>query len=566
MAILKWWTGSWLITQLTRDIAIVSVKTGNRVPLKRGDELSLKQGDEVYAIGAPLGLDLSITNGIVSGFRSIEDQFLLQTTAAIAPGSSGGPLFDRDGRVIGVTTSALNDSPGIYFSVGIGDVTRIMRSASTLVLPISSLPGNAKRESATTTKDTSEVDAISKLIAQKDYTTARNRLKPLVQKSPQDPTLNRMLGEIDLFEGQLQPAIEHLKTAVEGDSSDVSSKVFYAIGLFFAGRYDEAGHFQELAMEANPSAENLGILAEIYYAQQSYSKAETQAMKALGKDPSEHVSMEVIAGNVYWGRSKSGYSWKDIQSKLVAVKSDSYWVKIANALSLMQQKKYDDASSMLKSAKEDFFPDPVASNLLSYAYVQTGQIGLAREETEGALAIYPTNPRLLDQGMFLALIGHDEVAAGRYYSRLAEITPGGSDQLASACLYYYGIGKSAEAVDNCSKSAAANPKSHTAHSNLAWAALDADQFELALQEFGAAYNLVKDTWNDLTRIQTTDLFWGFAIAAYYTGDKKDCKKLLQEMKKSDPSLLTLTGLEQLPLVWSRKTTTRIELILRDVRP
>lgn len=127
-----------------RDITIVCVNTGTRAPLKLGDELSLKQGDEVYAIGAPRGLDLSITNGIVSGFRSIKDQFLLQSTAAIAPGSSGGPLFDSNGGVIGVTTSLLTDSPGIYFSVGIGDVARIMRSASTIALPISSSPGNGK--------------------------------------------------------------------------------------------------------------------------------------------------------------------------------------------------------------------------------------------------------------------------------------------------------------------------------------------------------------------------------------------------------------------------------------
>src|SRR6516165_347288 len=101
------------------DITVVVVKTGNRASVRLGDELSLKQGDEVYAIGAPRGLDLSITNGIVSGFRNIEDQFLLQTTAPIAPGSSGGPLFGKDGSVVGVTTAFLNDSPGIYFSVGI---------------------------------------------------------------------------------------------------------------------------------------------------------------------------------------------------------------------------------------------------------------------------------------------------------------------------------------------------------------------------------------------------------------------------------------------------------------
>jgi tetratricopeptide (TPR) repeat protein len=557
-----------LADNASRDIAILSVRTGGRAPLKVGDELSLKQGDEVYAIGAPKGLDLSITNGIVSGFRTIEDQFFLQTTAPIAPGSSGGPLFDRNGNVIGVTTSLLNDSPGIYFSVGMGDVSRIMRSASTMVLPLSSLSARseAEPEPPKTSKETSEIDSISKLIEAKDYSTARNRLTALMQKSPDDPTLNRMLGEVDVFVGQFETASEHLKVAVQGDPGDVDSKVLYAIALFFLHRYDESVHFQELAVQANPSAGNLGILAEIYYAQQNYTKAESQALAALKKDPSEDLSLEVIAGNIYWGRSLSGYSWKDVQTKLSTVKKDSYWVKIANALTLVQQKKYDDAAIALKTAKDDYFPDPAASNLLSYAYIETGQIGLAREENDGALASYPNNVRLLDQGMFLALIAHDDVAAGHYYSRLVAMTPSGPDQLAAACLYYYGIGRSAEAVGSCSKSAAARPKDHTAHSNLGWAALDGDEFKLALQEFGAAYGLVKDNWNDLTKTETVDLIWGFAIASYYTGDKKTCRKLLQDLNKTDPSLLTVTGLEQLPLVWSRKTTTRIELILRDVRP
>jgi S1-C subfamily serine protease/tetratricopeptide (TPR) repeat protein len=548
----------------TRDITIVSVKTGTRTHLKLGDELSLKQGDEVYAIGAPRGLDLSITNGIVSGFRSIEDQFLLQTTAAIAPGSSGGPLFDRDGSVIGVTTSLLTESPGIYFSVGIGDVARILRSASTIVLPISSLSGSAKVDSLA--KVSPEIQTISKMIDEKDYAAARDQLKPLIEKSPQDPTLNRMLGEVDLFEGHVQPAIAHLKVAVEANPSDTDSNFFYAIGLFLAGQYDDSGHYQELVVQANPSAPNIGVLAEIYYAQQNYSKAETQALKALGKDPSEDTALEVIAGNLYWGRSQSGYSWQDVQERLAKAKSDSYWVKVGSALGLMQQKKYDDAISILMKAKQDSFPDPAADFLLSSLYVQQGQVGLARSETEGALAIYPYNKRLLNQGMFLALIGHDETAAGRYYSRLSEVSNGGGEQLSAACLYYYGIGKSAEAVDSCSKGVTANPSDHTAHSNLGWAALDADQFTLALREFSSAYNLVKDTWKDLTVTQAIDLIWGFAIASYSTGDKKTCKKLLQDIKASNPSMLTLTGLEQLPLVWSRKTTSRIEQILRDIRP
>jgi Trypsin-like peptidase domain len=143
----------------TRDIIIISVKTGRRVPLRLGEDLALKQGDEVFANGAPRGLELSITNGIVSGFRSIEDHFFLQTTAAIAPGSSGGPLFNKAGEVIGMTTSLLANTPGIYFAVGIGDVARIMRSSSTLVLPISSMPGVGRAESSAKVESFAKIES-----------------------------------------------------------------------------------------------------------------------------------------------------------------------------------------------------------------------------------------------------------------------------------------------------------------------------------------------------------------------------------------------------------------------
>jgi S1-C subfamily serine protease len=122
-----------LADSVARDLTILVVQTGSRSPLKLGDELAVRQGESVYAIGAPRGLELSITNGIVSGFRNLDDQFLLQTTAAIAPGSSGGPLFDSSGRVIGVTTSGLTDSPGIYFSVGARDISRMARTPGTIV-------------------------------------------------------------------------------------------------------------------------------------------------------------------------------------------------------------------------------------------------------------------------------------------------------------------------------------------------------------------------------------------------------------------------------------------------
>jgi len=115
-----------------QDAAVLEVRTGTRSALALGDELNLHEGESVLAIGAPQGLELSLTNGIISAFRNSEKKFLIQNTAPIAPGSSGGPLLDSRGRAVGVTTSLLADTPGVYFSIGIGAVKRLLKAAPTL--------------------------------------------------------------------------------------------------------------------------------------------------------------------------------------------------------------------------------------------------------------------------------------------------------------------------------------------------------------------------------------------------------------------------------------------------
>ncbi|MGD0521111.1 MAG: bifunctional trypsin-like peptidase domain-containing/SEL1-like repeat protein [Terracidiphilus sp.] len=118
------------------DVATVEAETGNRPPLSWGDELQLKVGEAVYAIGAPSGLSTSLSNGLISAFRlDKRDVLFIQITAIIAPGSSGGPLFNSQGQVVGITTSRLKDSD-FGFAVGIGDIqlllTRPLSSAVAL--------------------------------------------------------------------------------------------------------------------------------------------------------------------------------------------------------------------------------------------------------------------------------------------------------------------------------------------------------------------------------------------------------------------------------------------------
>jgi putative serine protease PepD len=112
------------------DLAVVKVDRTDLFPLTLGRSADVVVGDEVIAVGAPLGLDSTVTSGIVSALNrpvtpgDADDQSYInaiQTDAAINPGNSGGPLLDMRGQVIGVN-SAIARAPGSDTSAQSGNI------------------------------------------------------------------------------------------------------------------------------------------------------------------------------------------------------------------------------------------------------------------------------------------------------------------------------------------------------------------------------------------------------------------------------------------------------------
>jgi cytochrome c-type biogenesis protein CcmH/NrfG len=103
----------------TADLAILLVDDldATGAPEMRGSD-SLKVGERVFAIGAPYGLELSLSDGLIAGLRQEGGVVLVQTTAPISKGSSGGGLFDTQGRLIGITTFYLAGSQNLNFAIG----------------------------------------------------------------------------------------------------------------------------------------------------------------------------------------------------------------------------------------------------------------------------------------------------------------------------------------------------------------------------------------------------------------------------------------------------------------
>jgi len=98
------------------DLAIIRVDKRCR-PIRILQQGRLSRGQKIVAIGSPLGLFNTFSDGIISGFRQIEDTNMIQFTAPISSGSSGGALMDMHGRLIGVITAGLDTGQNLNLAV-----------------------------------------------------------------------------------------------------------------------------------------------------------------------------------------------------------------------------------------------------------------------------------------------------------------------------------------------------------------------------------------------------------------------------------------------------------------
>jgi serine protease Do len=103
------------------DLALLHIEDKNAPKFKYvtlGNSDALTVGDPVFAIGSPMGLERTVTSGIVSTkTRELEGELYLQTTAQINPGNSGGPLFNMAGEVVGVTNMKIMFGEGLGFAI-----------------------------------------------------------------------------------------------------------------------------------------------------------------------------------------------------------------------------------------------------------------------------------------------------------------------------------------------------------------------------------------------------------------------------------------------------------------
>lgn len=183
----------------------------NRDPLISDD---FKIGQKVYTIGNPVGLECSISEGIISGLRVYNNKSFIQTTAPISPGSSGGGLFNESGYLIGITTASIDKGQNLNFAIPVGEID------TTQFIPY--VP-TQNRQSQESPDDEVWKGIVQKIILEYDmgnYNNVINQSQNAIRQYPKWHVPWYYLGEGNRRLGHFSQAIVAYNKCIEYTNSD----------------------------------------------------------------------------------------------------------------------------------------------------------------------------------------------------------------------------------------------------------------------------------------------------------------------------------------------------------
>lgn len=229
---------STLAWDVTADLAVLSVKASGVPHLElAGADQTAKVGTRVYAIGYPRGLKNILSNGLVGGFFETKDHVvMLQTNAAISPGSSGGPLIDEQGRVVGVTTASVVGGQNLNLAVPVSSLRQLLSQAKDAKPKRLASSGGTALEAAAST----ELDEVWSAIRRQEYGAALRHLQKLREGDPRNAAVWNALGWTHFVLNNDELAIEAYEKAVALAPDALEPR--YRLGSLYdnAGRHADA--------------------------------------------------------------------------------------------------------------------------------------------------------------------------------------------------------------------------------------------------------------------------------------------------------------------------------------
>lgn len=226
-----------------RDIAVLRLDAPRPLPaLPLGSVADLAVGDPVVAVGSPLGLEGTVSEGIVSAVRNLEGVGrIVQTTAPISPGSSGGPLLDAAGRVVGINTLLVVSGQNLNFAVPADWVAGLLaETAPEGVVPLADLPRRTGEAGGRAGGGSTAYLRGLVFLEREDYTTALAEFIEATEADPRDAKAWFQRAYCEAKLGRYDDAIRDFTKAIRIDPNDADAYFNRALAYLLLGRTSAA--------------------------------------------------------------------------------------------------------------------------------------------------------------------------------------------------------------------------------------------------------------------------------------------------------------------------------------
>jgi tetratricopeptide (TPR) repeat protein len=359
------------------DIAVLKVEAqGNQVHPLPLDRTSPQEGESVVVIGNPFGLEGSVTNGIVSAVRDIPTfGRIIQITAPISPGSSGSPVVNMKGQVIGVATLQITGGQSINFAIPSERISQL-QSAS--------------------------LRSLAELVV----ATGKNKRAKAVQFFRD--------GLSFLSTDDCEKALPYFEKAVESEGSYAEAWAQTGFCNEKLGRHAEAIEASKKAVTLRPSSESYFNIGLANYYLKQYREAVEAYRQAIRLDPYN-------AADAYYALGLAYRDWKrfedEIQAYKQAIRLRPEYTSAYERLGAryLQTKKYSEAIEIFRQLSSLKPGDANAPNSIGEAYLELGRLNEALEAFGQAIRLKPDFGRAYyNLGKCYIAMGNRQAALEQY--------------------------------------------------------------------------------------------------------------------------------------------------------
>jgi tetratricopeptide (TPR) repeat protein len=359
------------------DLALLKIDAPpNQVRPLLLDRTSPQEGESVVVIGNPFGLEGSVTNGIVSAVRDIPTfGRIIQITAPISPGSSGSPVVNMQGQVIGVATLQITGGQSVNFAIPSERISQLQGGA---------------------------LLSLSDLVA----ANGRNKRAKAVQFFRD--------GLSFLSKDDCEKALPYFEKAVESDSNYAEAWAQTGFCKEKLGRHSEAIDASKKAVALRPSAESYFNLGLANYYLKQYREAVDNYRQSIRLDPYNAADAHYAVGLVYrdWGRADD-----EIQAYKQAIRLRPDFTSAYERLGAryLKSKKYVEAIELYKQLAALKPGDSSAPNSMGEAYLELSRFPEAVEAFRQAIRLKPDFGRAYyNLGKCFLAMGNRDAALEQY--------------------------------------------------------------------------------------------------------------------------------------------------------